>query len=239
MNAIAQSMFVVLVLLLDADLVGAFMDDPRKKTYLAYTIPLVGCLLIIITICLCRLVDFCKERATEKRLKKDTLEIVRCADAEKQIVFARQLEQGMSSKKSKRMQRIQAEVRDLALEAEVKLKMNGQQHVLEDIERRFPRLQENSVNIHIPLTLQSSLEAATIFTYSNQLYSEANIPPPNYFANIESPGNVTVIGDAASLPRSCDNLPPPMYNELPLLRQCDHLSSSQLPPPPYEEVFQS
>ena len=76
-----------------------------------------------ITICLCRLADFCKKRATEKRVKKDTLEIVRCASAEKQIVFARQLEQGMLSKKSKRMQRIQAEVRDLALEAEVKLKM--------------------------------------------------------------------------------------------------------------------
>ena len=66
---------------------------------------------------------FCKDRGTNNRVERATLEVVRCASAEKQVVFERQLQRMMRTNKSKRTQRIGAEVSQLASEARKKLQM--------------------------------------------------------------------------------------------------------------------
>ena len=109
------------------------------------------------------------------------------------------------------------------------LLQNGQQRVLDEIERRFAIETENGIERNKTGRLQRGLlqrglEAATIFTYSNQL----DILPPSYFELVSM--------NAVSVAQCTGGISPLPYPELPVLRELDGAPPVQEPPPAYEKV---
>ena len=101
---------------------------------------------------------------------------------------------------------------------------NGQQRVLDEIERRFAIETENGIEGNTKWRLQRGLEAATIFTYSNQL----DILPPSYFELVSM--------NAVSVAQCTGGISPLPYPELSMLRESDGAPPVQEPPPAYEKV---
>ena len=98
--------------------------------------------------------------------------------------------------------------------------------MLDEIERRFAIETENGIEGNTTWRLQRGLEAATIFTYSNQL--DNDILPPSYFELVSM--------NAVSVAQCTGGISPLPYPELPVLRELYGAQPVQEPPPAYEKV---